>query len=108
MERSRLGSAVSNGMPQEYPGGKLAANNGKEGRSAEGQQQGAPVAGSVAHDDTKPVDELSMKAQAGNVDETVSLEFPEGPDRYYRIVIPLVSLSLYYIRIVLNHSLGVS
>lgn len=94
MERSRLSSAVSYGMPpEEYPGGKLAANNGKEERSAEGRQQGALVAGSAVYDQTQAVDELSTKAQAGNVDEIVSLEFPEGPDRYCRGVILLVSLS---------------
>lgn len=84
MERSRLGSAVSNGMPhEEYPGGKLVAKNGKEEQAAEGQQQGAPAAELAGHDRTKSVDELSTKAQAGNVDEIVSHEFPEGPDRYY-------------------------
>ncbi|KAG0578148.1 hypothetical protein KC19_4G001600 [Ceratodon purpureus] len=82
MERSRLGSAVSNGMPhEEYLGGKLVANNEKEERLAEGQQEGAPAAEFAALDRTKSVDELSTKAQAGNIDEIVSHEFPEGPDR---------------------------
>jgi len=81
MERSRFG------MPrdEENPRGKLAAaGNGKEDRAAEGQQQ---VAEAAARDPTNSVDELSTKAQAGNVDDIVSLEPTEGLSRYYGSII---------------------
>lgn len=79
MERSRFG------MPREEdkPRGKPAAENGKEGRA---QQQDTLVAGAAAHDRTKSVDELSTKAQAGNVDDIANLEPAEGLDRYSQIV----------------------
>lgn len=76
MERSRFG------MPrdeEEQPQGKVPAGYGKEDRrAAEGQQQ----QGTLAHDRTKSVDELSTKAHSGNMDDMASLEPTEGLDRY--------------------------
>jgi len=87
MEQSRFG------MPrdEENPRAKLAAGNGKEDRAAEGQQQVAEVA---AHDPTNSVDELSTKGQAGNVDDTVSLEPTEVLGRYYGSIVALEPYTL--------------
>lgn len=91
MERSRFG------MPrdeEEGPRGKAAGrgNEEEDRRAAEGQQH--QVDGAIAHDRTKSVDELSTKAQAGNMDDMARLEPTEGLDRYYRTHQCMVSLAV--------------
>lgn len=91
VERSRLGSMGSVVMPHDgYLGVQPAVSNGKEERAPEKQPQGVSVHGAAAFDCTKSVDELSLKAQAGNVDRSSSPESPEGPDRYLGRIIVLL------------------
>lgn len=99
VERSRLGSMGSVVMPHDgYLGVQPAVSNGKEERAPEKQPQGVSVHGAAAFDCTKSVDELSLKAQAGNVDRSSSPESPEGPDRKLSSGDDVMTMTIEFLR----------